>query len=140
MDSIIYLLNKWRQKSYHHLPACHFLFYCQGLYTEASWSQLQELQVQTHNMTISFVALFFIVTSNGLSVILHCLVPSPQSLGLFIPRGLCVSDHVVTSEFNDRESLGRRHTGTLGYSRQLVKKQSVTYCFPLQSMRNACSI
>ena len=29
-----------------------------------SWSQLQELQVQTHNVTISFVALFFIVTSN----------------------------------------------------------------------------
>ena len=77
VDSIIYLLNKWRQKSYHHLPACHFLFYCQGLYTEASWSQLQELQVQTHNMTISLVALFFIVTSNGSSVILHCLVPSP---------------------------------------------------------------
>ena len=76
VDSIIYLLNKWRQKSYHHLPACHFLFYCQGLYSETSWSQLQEQQVQTHNMTISFVALFFIVTSNGFSVILHCLVPS----------------------------------------------------------------
>ena len=70
VDSIIYFLNKWRQKSYHHLPACHFLFYFQlGLYTETSWSHLQELQVQTHNMTISFVALFFIVTSNGFSVI-----------------------------------------------------------------------
>ena len=79
MDSIIYLLNKWRQKSYHHLPACHFLFYYQGLYTETSWSQLQEQQVQTHNMTTSFVALFFIVTSNGFSVILHCLVPSPKA-------------------------------------------------------------
>ena len=73
-------------------------------------------------MTISFVALFFIVTSNGFSVT-ALLCPSFQ--GLIIPRGLCVSDHVVTSEFNDWESLGRRQTGTcyLGYSRQLVKKQ-----------------
>ena len=46
-------------------------------------------------------------------------------LGLIIQRGLCVSGHVVTSEFNDRESLERSQTGTwyLGYSRQLAKKQ-----------------
>ena len=53
VDSIIYLLNKCAWKAIATYSYVIFLFYFQGLYTETSWSQPQELQVQNQNMTIS---------------------------------------------------------------------------------------